>query len=164
MSICRRKLALALLAMSLLVCGVPRAGVGQTLDADAVVANLPRAFVGEFRWNIDSVTQNVAIRFDTVQRLDAQHVEAVGCGTYEAAGTVTAIGVKMQITLPGLDVEIRESAPDQPTFVTDGSHRGALSTDLRAIDAQWTTASSGQQGRLRLQAAPAARCAPSRST
>jgi len=85
MSICRRKLAFAVLGILLLVCGGPRVGVGQALDADAVVANLPRAFVGEFHWNSQSITQNVAIRFDKVERLDAQHVEAVGCGTYEAA-------------------------------------------------------------------------------
>ena len=86
--------------------------------------------------------------------------EALGCGNYDAAGTVTSIDVKMQITLPGLRVEIWESAPDRASFVTDGSHRGSLSQDLGAIDAQWTTQSTGQHGRLRLRAAPAAQCAP----
>ena len=109
---------------------------------------------------LNRVIQNVAIRLKTVRRVDAEHAEALGCGNYDAAGTVTSIDVKMQITLPGLRVEIWESAPDRASFVTDGSHRGSLSQDLGAIDAQWTTQSTGQHGRLRLRAAPAAQCAP----
>ncbi len=157
--------ALALVGLSLLaMIGAHSAARGQAADAESVVARLPRAFVGEFRWDNDRAIQTVAIRFETVRRLDDAHVEATGCGVYDADGTVTAIAVKMQVTLPGLAVEIRESAPDRAAFVTDGSHRGSLSGDLRSIDARWTTTSTGQQGHLRLQAAPAARCAPASST
>jgi hypothetical protein len=35
-----------------------------------------------------------------------------------------------------------------------------LSADLRTIEAEWTTASTGARGHLRLEAAPVARCAP----
>lgn len=70
----------------------------------------------------------------------------------------------MRITLPGLEIEIWESAPDRATFVVDGSHRGRLSRDLGAIDAEWTALSSGQHGHLRLRAAPAAQCAPADAT
>ncbi len=155
----------ALVGLSLLAAiGAHSAACGQATDAESVIARLPRAFVGEFRWDNDRATQTVAIRFETVRRLDAAHVEATGCGVYDADGKVTAIDVKMHVTVPDLAVEIWESAPDRAAFVTDGSHRGSLSGDLRSIDARWTTASSGQQGRLRLWAAPAARCAPASST
>jgi hypothetical protein len=146
------------------ICGLSLAAMGQTPDIDSVIANLPRGFVGDFRWDNDRAIQNVAVRFDTVRRLDAGHAEALGCGNYNAGGTVTAIDVKMQVTLSGLRVEIWESAPDRASFVTDGSHRGSLSVDLREIDADWTTASSGQHGRLRLSAAPFAQCAPAEAT
>ena len=132
---------------------------GQSDEVDAVVARLPRAFVGDFRWRDSAVAQDVAIRFDTVRRLDAAHVEALGCGHYDVAGHVTVIRVRMVVAL-GLQVEIWESEPDTAAFVTDGSHRGNLSADLRAIEAEWTTASTGLRGHLRLQAAPAAQCAP----
>ena len=136
------------------------AAIAQGDDIDGLIARLPRAFVGDFRWADGGATQDIAIRFDTVRRLDAGHAEALGCGNYDAAGRVTAIAVRMMVTLAGLQVEIWESDPDRADFVTDGSHRGHLSADLRVIDAEWITASTGARGRLRLEAAPAARCAP----
>ena len=156
-----RPSAVAQFALSLLLmCGLTLAASGQAGDIDALVASLPRGFVGDFQWDDDRVIQNVAIRFKSVRRLDAEHAEALGCGNYNAAGIVTAIDVRMQVTLSGLQVEIWESAPDQANFTIDGSHRGRLSQDLGAIDAVWTTRSSGQHGRLRLRAAPAAQCTP----
>jgi hypothetical protein len=148
----------------LTICGLSLAATAQTDDINALVANLPRGFVGDFRWDDGGGVQTVAIRFKSVRRLDAGHAEALGCGNYSMAGIVTSIDVKMQVTLSGLEVEIWESAPDQAAFVTDGSHRGHLSQDLDAIDAEWTTRSSGQRGRLRLRAAPAAQCAPADTT
>ena len=160
-----RSSAVAQFVLSLLtVCSLTLAASGQTGDIDALVANLPRGFVGDFRWDDDRAIQNVAIRFRSVRRVDAEHAEALGCGNYNAAGIVTSIDVKMQVTLSGLQVEIWESAPDRGNFTTDGSHHGRLSQDLGAIDAEWTTRSSGQRGRLRLRAAPAAQCAPSDTT
>jgi hypothetical protein len=157
--------ALAQFALSLLlICGLSLAAAGETSDIDALVAKLPRGFIGDFQWDGDRVIQNVAIRFKSVRRIDAEHAEALGCGNYNTAGKVTSIEVKMQVTLAGLAVEIWESAPDQASFVTDGSHRGHLSDDLGAIDAEWTTRSSGVHGRLRLRAAPAAQCAPADAT
>jgi hypothetical protein len=144
--------------------GLSLAAMGQAPDIDSVITNLPRAFVGEFRWDNDRAIQNVVIRFNAVRRLDAEHAEALGCGNYNAGGTIAAIDVKMQVALSGLQVEIWESAPDRASFVTDGSHRGSLSHDLREIDAEWTTASTGQHGRLRLRAAPAVQCAPAEAT
>ena len=162
---CRpRSSAFAALATLLLICALPIAASGEAGDINAVVANLPRGFIGEFRWDDDRLVQNVAVRFKSVRRIDAEHAEALGCGNYNTAGIVTAIDVKMQVTLTGLAVEIWESAPDRASFVTDGSHRGHLSPDLDAIDAEWTTRLSVQHGRLRLRAAPAAQCAPADAT
>jgi hypothetical protein len=155
--------AVALLLL-MLICGASPTASGQAGDIDALVAKLPRGFIGDFRWDNDGAPQNVAVVFKSVQRLDAEHAEALGCGNYNAAGTVTSIDVKMRITLTGLEVEIWESAPDRATFTTNGSHVGRLSDDLAAIDAEWTTRSNGQRGRLRLRAAPGARCAPADAT
>ena|SRR5580658_683237 len=148
------------LSMLVAICSLPFAASGQEGEIDAVIARLPRAFVGDFRWSGDDTVQEIAIRFDSVRRRDAGHAEALGCGNYTAAGGVTAIAVRMLVTLASLKVEIWESDPDRADFVTDGSHVGNLSADLGTIDADWTTASTGARGHLRLQAAPAARCAP----
>jgi hypothetical protein len=153
----------ATLAWSMLVvaiCALAPSATAQGDDIDGLIARLPRAFVGDFRWAAGGATQDIAIRFDTVRRLDAGHAEARGCGNYDVRGHVTAIAVRMVVTLAGLQVEIFESDPDRADFVTDGSHRGNLSADLRTIEAEWITASTGARGRLRLEAAPAARCAP----
>ena len=160
----RRSAFVQVALLLLMIWRLSPAATAQTGDIDALVANLPRGFVGDFRWDGGGAIQNVAIRFKTVRRLDAEHAEAVGCGNYNAAGIVTAIEVKMQVTLTGLEVEIFESAPDRADFQTDGSHHGRLSQDLGAIDAEWTTRSSGQRGHLRLRAAPAAQCAASDAT
>jgi hypothetical protein len=42
------------------------------------------------------------------------------------------------------------------SFVTDGSHVGTITPDLRTIEATWTTNGSGQRGKLLL----AASCLP----
>jgi len=152
--------AALLLSLLVAICGLAPTAAAQDDDIDGVIARLPRAFVGDFRWSGGGATQEIAIRFDMVRRLDAGHAEALGCGTYDAAGHVAAIRVRMLVTLVGLKVEIWESDPDRADFVTDGSHRGSLGPDLRTIEAEWTTASTGARGHLRLQAAPAARCAP----
>jgi hypothetical protein len=148
------------LSMLVAICSLSFAASGQGDEIDAVIARLPRAFVGDFRWSDGGAAQEIAIRFNSVRRLDAGHAEALGCGNYDVAGHVTAIAVRMLVTLAGLKVEIFESDPDRAGFVTDGSHVGNLSADLGTIVADWTTASTGARGHLRLQAAPAARCAP----
>src|ERR1051325_1164692 len=138
MRIRHRPSALVQLALALMtICGLSLAATAQTDDINALVANLPRGFVGDFRWDDGGAVQTVAIHFKSVRRVDAEHAEALGCGNYNMAGIVTSIDVKMQVTLPGLEVEIWESGPDRATFVTDGSHRGHLTQNLDAIDAEW---------------------------
>src|ERR1043166_6717199 len=162
---CRRRSIFAAFVLSLpLMCALSLATSGQSGSVDALVADLPRGFVGEFQWDNDRTIQKIAFRFRTVRRIDAEHAEALGCGSYNTAGEVTSIDVRMQVTLPGLQVEIWESAPNTADFVTDGSHRGRLSRDFAAIDAEWTTLITGQRGRLRLRAARGAQCAASDST
>jgi hypothetical protein len=74
---------------------------------------------------------------------------------------VTDIGVQLLIDTESLAIEIREFSPSGPgarTFVTDGSHKGHLSRDLKTIEAEWITASNGRRGQLRLAAGPKSTC------
>jgi len=121
---------------------------------------LPKIFAGEFRWYGDLITQKVEIMINlTKRRDDSQRIEAIGCGRYDAAGRITNIGVRMIIDPGTLDIEIWEFDPHGPaSFTTDGSHKGKLADDLRTIDAEWTTRSTGKKGRLRLRAATAFTC------
>ena len=122
---------------------------------------LPRNFVGEFAWDDDPRPQKVALALNVVRRIDADRLEAVGCGTYDAQGEITSIGIRMRIEVPSLAVEIWEFSPigrDADSFTTDGSHKGKLTSDLKAIDAEWTTLSTGKKGQLHLRAGPPISC------
>ncbi|WP_225713566.1 hypothetical protein [Bradyrhizobium semiaridum] len=133
----------------------------QATDMKQLTGKLPRAYIGEFRWDGDTTVQNVVITFDKIRALNGRNVEALGCGSYEVGRRVTKIKVQMFVRLSDLTVEILEQAPEgNSTFETGGSHRGTLSDDLQRIDAQWTTTTSGQRGQLHLRAASSALCEP----
>jgi len=132
--------------------------IGWMVLAGGVMANelstfettLPKIYAGEFRWYGDSIVQKVEIRINLTKRLDdSQRIEAIGCGRYDVSGRVTNIGIRMVIDPQTLDIEIWEFDPRGAAFfITDGSHKGKLVEDLQRIDAEWTTRSTGQQGRL----------------
>ena len=133
-------------------------------DMKQLTGKLPRAYIGEFQWDGDKTVQNVVITFDKVRALNGRNAEALGCGSYEVGRRVTKIKVQMFVRLSDLTVEILELSPEgNGTFETGGSHRGTLSNDLQRIDAQWTTTTSGQRGRLHLRAASSAACEPAAS-
>lgn len=65
----------------------------------------------------------------------------------------TDIDVKMVITPDTMRLEMWERSLEGPSdFITDGSHVGEISNDLKTITAVWTTMSTGQQGDLKLEA------------
>lgn len=130
-------------------------------EQTSIERNLPSDYTGEFRWYGDSVSQLVEIRILAVGRPDANRIEAIGCGRYDAYGRITRIRVRMVIEVPSLDVEIWEFNPVSGAFFTiDGSHKGKLVGNLQSIDAEWTTRTTGQKGRLRLRASGPVTCAP----
>ncbi|MDP6584934.1 MAG: hypothetical protein QF535_09775, partial [Anaerolineales bacterium] len=60
---------------------------------------------------------------------------------------------KIKITPSTLCFEMWEMNPTGSVdFVTDGSHVGTISNDLKSIQAVWTTKVSGEQGDLKLKA------------
>src|SRR5215470_8711787 len=150
-----QKLFLLLVAIAQVVLwDVASAKIERSIERD-----LPRNYVGYFRWRGDTARQKVEVRLDIVRRREQQSIEALGCGRYDAAGLITAIGVRMVISEPGLDVEVFESDPaGSPGFTVDGSHVGTLSRDLRGLTAEWTTRASGQKGSLELHAGGSLQC------
>jgi len=129
-------------------------------EPSPVETTLPKIFAGEFRWYGDSIGQKVQIMINLTKRQDdSKRIEAIGCGRYDASGRVTNIGIRMLIDPRTLEIEIWEFDPRGPaSFTTDGSHKGKLFDDLQGIDAEWTTRSTGQKGRLLLRAAAAFTC------
>jgi hypothetical protein len=129
-------------------------------DLSAFEKKLPRTYAGEFRWHGNPRPQKVEIKINLTKRIDARRVETIGCGRYDAAGAITDIGVRMMIDVDNLDIEIWEFSPSgSPSFTTDGSHKGKLADDLQAINAEWTTRSTGEKGKLELRAGGAVTCA-----
>ena len=153
------KIANLLAAASLLLVSIAHA-----MEIGQLTGQLPRAFIGEFTWENDKTPQNVVITLESVRALNDQNAEALGCGSYEVNRQVTMIRIRLFVRLSDLYVELMELSPQGSTsFETDGSHRGHLSKDLQSIEADWTTRSSGQRGKLQLRAASSAVCAPASS-
>jgi len=71
-----------------------------------------------------------------------------GNGTYNT----TYIDIRMIINPKSLSVEIWESNPSNSDFITLGSHKGFLLSDMTRITAVWTTESTGEKGDLILTA------------
>ena len=154
------RIGLAVAAASLLF-----ASVAHAAEMNDLTQNMPRGYLGEFRWEGDETVQNVVITLDSVRPLNGRNAEALGCGYYEVGRQVTKIKVRMLVKLSDLQMEIFELAPEgDGPFETGGSHRGKLSKDFQQIDAQWVTTASGQKGRLQLKAASSLTCAPAAST
>ncbi len=127
-------------------------------EMESFVDRMPRAYSGEFRWQDDQPTQNIAITFESVRALSDEKAEAIGCAAYETGHEITKLKVRMFIRLSDLQVEIWEQSPQGDTrFEADGSQRGNFSEDLMRIDAQSV---SGRRGRLHLHAVASAVCAP----
>jgi hypothetical protein len=136
-------------------------GASLSPAAEDIKAALPRDYVGEFRWAGGTLPQKVEIRINLIERIGPTRIEAIGCGRYDVQSRITDIGVQLLIDTESLAVEIREFSPSGPgarTFVTDGSHKGHLSRDLKTIEAEWVSASDGRRGRLDLATGPRSTC------
>lgn len=117
-------------------------------QADWVKANLPADYRGTFQWDNDPTVQEVKVRIDSVSIGTDRQVTAAGSSVYTTLGQKTAINVTWQIDPVTGRFEMWEKDPTSADFVTDGSHIGTISADLRSINAMWTTQSSGQLGQL----------------
>ena len=119
----------------------------------SIERDLPRHYIGDFRWQAGGARQKVELKFMSLARVDAESLEARGCGRYDASGVITDIKVKLLISEPTLAVELFEQEPiGSEDFTVDGSHIGSLSDDLRHLVAVWTTRATSATGRLDLYA------------
>ena len=119
----------------------------------AVMDNLPRKYHGTFRWKSEQSIQIMSIAISEVFVDLEKNIMATGTGRYDTPDGGTNIDIKIKIVPDSLRFEMWEMDPKGTSdFITDGSHVGTISNDLRTIEAVWTTSGSGQQGDLMLQA------------
>ncbi len=122
-------------------------------DFSYLINRLPRAYSGIFRWHGDSTFQNVSIVIDEVIYDAEKNIIAKGTGKYQTLFRETDIEIMIVINPETRRFEMwEESASGISDFITDGSHVGEISNDLKTLTAVWTTKSSGRQGDLKLQA------------
>jgi len=122
-------------------------------DYSYLAERLPRNYHGIFRWHGESAEQNVSIAIDDVFFDAEKNIVARGTGTYLTMFRETDIDIKIAIVPETLRFEMWEKSLDGVSdFITDGSHIGMLSKDLKTITAVWTTRGTGQQGDLKLEA------------
>lgn len=111
-----------------------------------------RYYTGTFRWNEELEAQQVQFCFTDVKK-DSKGTNFKGYGRYQTDSGDTNLKIRGTINHSTYYTEIFELEPQgSASFETGGVHRGAVSPDFRAIDAAWTTKSSGKKGRLNLKA------------
>jgi len=95
---------------------------------------------------------NVSITVSSLSIDSSGHVIAVGVGEYITTQRNTKIDIRFQISPNNLRFEMWETNLGITDWITEGSHVGTISEDLKTINAVWTTTSSGEQGELFLRA------------
>lgn len=117
-------------------------------ESENIRSNLCRQLRGSFKWNGSSQIQNVSISLSDIRVDTNNDVLALGKGQYTTNSRVTDIDVKWLIDPKSGRFEMWESNPTRPGFVTEGSHVGSISGDLKSVTAIWTTRGTGEQGTL----------------
>jgi len=124
-----------------------------TPDKLAIRDNLPRHYSGTFNWHGNKSVQYVSIAISKVYIDSENNIIAEGAGKYTENRRDTNIDIIIKISPETLRFEMWEKNPaDSGSFVTDGSHVGTISNDLKTIKAVWTTKSNGKQGDWKLGA------------
>ncbi len=94
---------------------------------------------------------NVSITVSSLSIDSSGHVIAVGVGEYITTQRNTKFDIRFQISPNNLRFEMWETT-SETGYISEGSHVGTISEDLKTINAVWTTTSSGEQGELFLRA------------
>lgn len=146
------------LSATVILCAVCAGGCsGFRMNAPSTAQNhltgtLPQQFTGTFRWDGTDEIQKIVINLYNI-KTEAGVITATGKGTYNTAGVVTIINVRISINTSTGFFEMLESDPDRDNgFVTEGSHTGAISPDFQRIEAVWTTSGTCARGKLELTA------------
>jgi len=122
------------------------------IDLTYILHNLPKTYNGSYKWHDDRATQKVSVVVGKVSLEVNGNVLVEGIGEYKNREGDTKVNMKMQISADRR-IEIWETNPeDDSTLVTNGSHVGTISQDLRTIYAVWTTKATAKQGILFLSA------------
>lgn len=133
------------------------APAGATPPHDALEAALPRLWAGQFHWRGGpaGLPQHYAIEFTCMEKRSDGLIEAAGPAEVRA-GSVNKIEVRAIIDPASRAVEMFEilTPATGPAFTTDGSHRGALDTELKRMRLVWTQNGSGAKGDMVLLAVP----------
>jgi hypothetical protein len=114
---------------------------------------LPLTYSGSFSWRTaeKEPPQEVHFNFDELAMLKGGRWELAGKGFYRIGSKMTAIEIRAEVNPAAGTIEIWEKDPDQPDFITNGSHRGRISKDYKRIKAVWTSRDTGQKGDLDLK-------------
>ncbi len=116
------------------------------VQAEAIAAALPLAYVGNFQWDGSATVQPVAFAFSGC--VVGGKVHLIGRGVYLDSGT----NIDVVAEVAGSRITLIERNPEggNGLFVIDGRHEGDLAIDLSRICAIWQMDDGSGTGRLRL--------------
>ncbi|HUT50299.1 MAG TPA: hypothetical protein VM325_13235 [Alphaproteobacteria bacterium] len=138
---------LAIVVASLIVASAAYA-VGRD-DGKACKSSEANPYHGTFKWRGANSPQRIRFWFDRTEPAGEGKLNMFGGGIY-LAPPPTRIAIRAKVNLKSGRIEIWESHPSQPIFLTSGSHVGTISADRCSIRAVWTTGNTGQKGDLTL--------------
>jgi len=145
------------------LCGLAAAGAAQagcdvgatanpaaTVQAEAIAAALPLAYVGSFQWDGSADVQHVAFAFSGC--VVGGKVGLIGSGVY--LDSETRIDLVAEVAGPRITLFERNPEGGHVPFVVDGRHEGDIAVDLSRICAVWRMDDGSATGRLRLGRTP----------
>jgi len=122
-------------------------------DGKACKSSEANPYHGTYRWRGARSAERIRFWFDHTEPAGDGKIRAFGGGVYLSAPP-TRITIRATIDLKSGRIEIWESKPSRPAFLTNGSHVGTISADFCHIRAVWTTANTGERGDLTLDIKP----------
>ena len=135
------------IAVALVVFAVPT--LGRAEDKPTQTVSLPREFTGTFAWQDVMQSYTLTLKIDKFEEKDGT---IRFTGSHEYTPGDFKMKVKGTIDAKSRKIVIRESDPSHEDSDVDGSFEGTISTDLKTIEAVWTSTDSGRKGDLKIQA------------
>lgn len=109
------------------------------------IADVPRAFQGEYSWNRGRRPWMVALTIERMDQMPTGEILFLGRHAYSPGGYEMIVHGRLDPRTSR--VSMVESRPTRPESIIDGEFEGTISTELSTINCLWTSARSGGTGR-----------------
>ena len=114
-------------------------------DKTRLFNKLPATYIGRFQWDNSAAMQQVVFIWENEAKNEKGEVILTGKGAYGIKKKINTI-IRGIVNPETYKIEIWENADKTENVVTDGSHIGSISSDLKTISTVWTTVDGRGRG------------------